>query len=87
MQPIPSLLHSELSVFFTQSMYFVNESETMALVTIEASGVSQESYTVTISVNPGTATCEQACRATFTCFIVESTSLSLTHLLIIFRFG
>lgn len=59
MHPIPSLLHSELSVFFTQSMYFVNESETMALVTIQASGVSQESYTVTVSVNPGTATCER----------------------------
>ena len=64
--PAPSLspcMHSELRVFFTYSMYFVNESESMALVTVEASGVSQEPYTVTISVNPGTATCEQTCVA------------------------
>lgn len=59
--PVP--LHSELHVFFTYSMYFVNESEPMASVMVKASGVSQGPYTVTISVSPGTATCEQTSTA------------------------
>ena len=44
-----------LEVYFSQTMYSVNESSSIATVTLKASSVRQSSYNVVVSVRDGTA--------------------------------
>ena len=44
-----------LEVYFSQTMYSVNESNPIATVTLKASSVRQSNYNVVVSVKDGTA--------------------------------
>jgi hypothetical protein len=46
---------SMLEVFFSQSVYCVNESDPVAVITVVASGVHQMSYNISVSILQGTA--------------------------------
>ena len=48
-------------MFFSNSVYYCNESDTFATVTLETSAPTTSEINVTVTVFMGTATCECVC--------------------------